>query len=88
MWAPATDEVWQAKSEQYKSEGYIEVDIPDVNEHEALVLESPGVDGQAVWYINFHVDGVWIQFGASKFITSLEDALGIIQASALVTEAK
>ena len=88
MWAPATDEVWQAKSEQYKSEGYIEVDIPDVNEHEALVLESPGVDGQAVWYINFHVDGVWVQFGASKFITSLEDALGIIQASALVTEAK
>lgn len=88
MWAMTSDDVWLAKSMDYKSEGYVAVDIPDLEEHEALVLESMGADGQAVWYINFHIRGVWIQFGASKFITSLEDALAIVQAAALVTATK
>jgi hypothetical protein len=88
MWAPASEEVWLSKSSKYKSEGFVEVDIPDLDEHEALVLEAIGADGQSVWYINFHIDGVWIQFGASKFISNLDDALAIVQASALVTEAQ
>lgn len=88
MWAMTSDDVWLTKSADYKSEGYVAVDIPDLEEHEALVLESTGADGQAVWYINFHIQGVWIQFGASKFITSLEDALAIVQAAALVTATK
>lgn len=88
MWAPASPELWSEKSKEWKAAGYIGVDIPDVDEHEALVLETVGADGQAVWYINFHIGGVWVQFGASKFIASLEDALAIVQAAALVTQAK
>jgi hypothetical protein len=86
MWAPASDDFWLEKSTQWKAAGYVEVDIPDVDEHEALVLESLAADGQAVWFINFHIGGVWIQFGASKFIASLDDALEIVQAAALVTK--
>lgn len=86
MWAPASDELWLEKSTEWKAAGYVVVDIPDVDEHEALVLESTSADGQAVWYINFHIGGVWVQFGASKFIASLDDALEIVQAAALVTE--
>jgi hypothetical protein len=84
MWAAASDELWLEKSTEWKSAGYVEADIPELDEHEALVLETTGADGQAVWYINFHIGGVWIQFGASKFIASLEDALAIVQASAMV----
>jgi hypothetical protein len=86
MWAPANDELWLEKSTEWKAAGYVGVDVPNVDEHEALVLETMGADGQAVWYINFHIGGVWIQFGASKFITDLEDALEIVQAAALVTK--
>jgi hypothetical protein len=86
MWAPASDELWLEKSRQWKAAGYVAVDITDVDEHEALVLESVAADGQAVWFINFHIGGVWIQFGASKFITNLDDALEIVQAAALVTK--
>ena len=85
MWAPASDELWLEKSTEWKAAGYVVVDIPDVDEHEALVLETTSADGQAVWYINFHIGGVWVQFGASKFIASLDDALEIVQAAALVT---
>ena len=84
MWAAASDELWLEKSTEWKSAGYVEADIPERDEHEALVLETTGADGPAVWYINFHIGGVWIQFGASKFIASLEDALAIVQASAMV----
>jgi hypothetical protein len=86
MWAPASDDLWLEKSAEWKAVGYVGVDVPDVDEHEAWVLESTAADGQAVWFINFHVGGVWIQFGASKFIASLDDALEIVQAAALVTK--
>jgi hypothetical protein len=85
MWAPASDELWLEKSTEWKAAGYVGVDVPDVDEHEAFILETTSADGQAVWYINFHIGGVWVQFGASKFIASLDDALEIVQAAALVT---
>jgi hypothetical protein len=85
MWANASDELWLEKSTEWKSAGYAEADIPDLDEHEALVLQTTGADGQTVWYINFYIGGVWIQFGASKFIASLEDALAIVQASSMVS---
>lgn len=86
MWALADDELWTTKISEWKATGYTETDIPNLEEHQALVLETTGADGSSVWYINFHIDGVWIQFGASKFIASLDDALGIIQAAAAVTK--
>jgi hypothetical protein len=85
MWATASDELWLEKSTEWKAAGYVVADIPDVDEHEAFVLETTSADGQAVWYINFHIGGVWVQFGASKFIASLDDALEIVQAAVLVT---
>jgi len=88
MWALASDELWIEMSSEWKKAGYVASDIPDVEEHEAFVLETVAADEQPVWFINFHINGVWVQFGASKFVSSLEDALGIVQAAAAATSPK
>lgn len=88
MWALASDELWIEMSSEWKKAGYVVTDIPDVEEHEAFVLETLAADDQPVWFINFHINGVWVQFGASKFVASLEDALGIVQAAAAATSPK
>lgn len=85
MWASASDEFWLEKGTEWTSAGHVAVDIPDLDEHEAYVFETTSADDQPVWYINFHINGVWVQFGASKFITGMEDATAIIQAAAKAT---
>ena len=85
MWARANDDFWIKKSSEWAAAGHKAVDIPDLDEDEAYVFETVSADDQAVWYINFHINGVWVQFGASKFITGMEDATAIIQAAAKVT---
>jgi hypothetical protein len=85
MWTSAGDEFWGEKSAEWSAAGHVAVDIPNLDEHEAYVFETTSADDQAVWFINFHINGVWVQFGASKFITGLDDATAIIQAAANVT---
>jgi hypothetical protein len=88
MWAMTGDELWTEMSSEWKEADYVAVDIPDLEEHEAFVLETLAADDQPVLFVNFHIHGVWVQFGASKFVSSLEDALQIIHAAASATSPK
>ena len=88
MWAEVGDELWAEMSSEWKKAGYVAADIPDLEEHEAFVLETFAADDQPVLFVNFHINGVWVQFGASKFVSSLEDSLDILVAAAIATSPK
>lgn len=82
MWAPVDQEFWDKKKTQWLSQGQIEIDIPDIDEVDAVVLKegSTSADEMHVWAINLYIDGLWIQVGAS-FLQTIEEAVPIIAAS-------
>lgn len=86
MWAEVSDEFWKEKQDQWESLGYVKVDVPELDESAAYTLLTSAADDVPVWFINFRINGVWIQFGASKFISSLEDAKAILVAASSAIE--
>lgn len=84
MWARVTDKFWLAKKDQWLTAGYRAVDVPGLDETEAFEMSTTSADDFPVWFINLKIRGVWIQFGASKFVNNLDDALDIVVASSSV----
>lgn len=82
MWAQVNQEFWNKKKAQWLAQGQIEIDIPGINESDAVVLKegSTSADEMHVWAINLYIDGMWIQVGAS-FLQTIEEAVPIIDAS-------
>ena len=82
MWAQVNQEFWNKKKAQWLAQGQIDIDIPRINEADAVVLKegSTSADEMHVWAINLYIDGLWIQVGAS-FLQTIEEAVPIIEAS-------
>ena len=82
MWASNVDNLWDAKKTQWLEQGQIEIDLPGIDETDAVILKegSTGADEMHVWAINLLINDVWIQVGAS-FLQNVEEALPIIQAA-------
>lgn len=82
MWAQVDQEFWDKKKAQWLAQGQIEIDIPEIDEVDAVVLKegSTSADEMHVWAINLYIDGIWIQVGAS-FLQTIEEAVPIIAAS-------
>ena len=81
LWALNSDNVWALRKQSWIDAGETLIDIPDVDETEAYILqEGTAADEMHVWRINLLIRGVWIQVGAS-FLQNLDEALPIIKAS-------
>ena len=82
MWAPNSNGLWGKKKEEWISQGQIPVDIPGIDENDAVILKegSTSADEMHVWGINLVINGVWIQINAS-FLQNIEEATPIIQAA-------
>ena len=83
LWAPDNQILFNERSTQWIAAGQKEVDLPDFDEEKAYVL-TQGTEGQGefmVWSINYLIDGVWIQVGAT-FLGSIEEAMPLVKAAA------
>ncbi len=83
LWAPDNQILFNERSAQWLEAGQKEVDLPDFDEEKAYVL-TQGTEGQGefmVWSINYLIDGVWIQVGAT-FLGSIEEAMPLVKAAA------
>jgi hypothetical protein len=81
LWASNSDNVWDLRKQSWIDAGETLIDLPDVDETEAYILqEGTSADEMHVWRINVLIRGVWIQVGAS-FLQNLDEALPIIKAS-------
>jgi hypothetical protein len=81
LWASNSDNVWDLRKQSWIDAGETLIDLPDVDETEAYILqEGTSADEMHVWRINVLIRGVWIQVGAS-FLQNLDEALAIIKAS-------
>jgi hypothetical protein len=81
LWASNSDNVWDLRKQSWIESGETPVDLPDLDETEAYILqEGTSADEMHVWRINILIRGVWIQVGAS-FLQNLDEALPIIRAS-------
>jgi len=81
LWASNSDNVWELRKQSWIDAGETLIDLPDVDETEAYILqEGTSADEMHVWRINILIRGVWIQIGAS-FLQNLDEALPIIKAS-------
>lgn len=82
LWAPDNQILFNERSAEWLKAGQQEVDLPDFNEEKAYFL-TQGVEGEGeyiIWAINYLIDGVWIQVGAT-FFTSLAQAMPLIKAA-------
>ncbi|MBU3692671.1 MAG: hypothetical protein FGM47_04040 [Candidatus Nanopelagicaceae bacterium] len=83
LWAPDNQILFNERSTQWIADGQKAVDLPDFDEEKAYVL-TQGTEGQGefmVWSINYLIDGVWIQLGAT-FLGSIEEAMPLVKAAA------
>ena len=82
MWASNVDNLWDTKKTQWLEQGQVQIDLPGINETDALILKegSTSADEMHVWAINLLINDVWIQVGAS-FLQNVDEALPIIQAA-------
>ncbi|MFM1796328.1 MAG: hypothetical protein RL733_109 [Actinomycetota bacterium] len=83
LWAPDNQILFEERSKEWIAAGQKELDLPDFDEEKAYVL-TEGTEGQGefhVWAINYLIDGVWIQVGAT-FLGSIEEAMPIVKAAA------
>ncbi len=83
LWAPDNQILFDERSPQWIAAGQKEVDLPEFDEEKAYVL-TQGTEGQGefmVWSINYLIDGVWIQVGAT-FLGSIEEAMPLVKAAA------
>lgn len=83
LWAPDNQILFEERSKEWIAAGQKELDLPDFDEEKAYVL-TEGTEGQGefhVWAINYLIDGVWIQVGAT-FLGSIEEAMPIVEAAA------
>lgn len=82
MWAQNTDNLWETKKAQWLSDGQIEIDLPGIDEADAVILKegSTSADEMHVWGVNLLMNNVWIQVNAS-FLQNIEEATPIIQAA-------
>ena len=82
MWASNVDNLWDRKKSQWLEQGQVEIDLPGINETDAVILKegSPSAGEMHVWAINLLINDVWIQVGAT-FLQNVDEALPIIQAA-------
>lgn len=82
MWAPNVDNLWESKKTQWLEQGQVEIDLPGINETDAVILKegSTSTDEMHVWAINLLINDVWIQVGAT-FLQNVDEALPIIEAA-------
>jgi hypothetical protein len=82
MWASNVDNLWDRKKSQWLEQGQVQIDLPGINETDALILKvgSTSADEMHVWAINLLINDVWIQVGAS-FLQNVDEALPIIEAA-------
>ena len=83
LWAPDNQILFNERSAEWIKSGQKELDLPDFDEEKAYVL-TEGTEGQGeyhVWAINYLIDGVWIQVGAT-FFGSIDEAMPIVKAAA------
>ena len=73
---------WEKKKAQWLQAGQIAVDLPGIDENDAVMLKegSTGADEMHIWGVNLFIHGVWIQVNAS-FLQNLDEALPIIEAA-------
>ena len=82
MWASNVNNLWDRKKTQWLEQGQVQIDLPGINETDALILKegSTSADEMHVWAINLLINDVWIHVGAS-FLQNVDEALPIIQAA-------
>ena len=82
MFAALTQEQWEKKETVWKGFGQIPIDLPNLDESDALILKegSTGADEMHVWGVNLYIQGVWISVNAS-FLQNIEEALPIVNAA-------
>jgi uncharacterized protein YceK len=82
MWASNVDNLWDTKKTQWLEQGQVQIDLPGINETDAVILQEGSASGgeMHVWAINLLINDVWIQVGAT-FLQNVDEALPIIQAA-------
>jgi hypothetical protein len=81
LWASNSNNVWEERKGSWIEAGETPIDLAGIEEEAAYILqEGTAADEMHVWRINFLIQGVWIQVGAS-FLQTLDEALPIIKAS-------
>jgi hypothetical protein len=82
LFAALTQEQWEKKETVWKGFGQIPIDLPNLDESDALILKegSTGADEMHVWGVNLYIQGVWISVNAS-FLQNIEEAMPIINAA-------
>jgi len=86
LWVSNSSNVWDERKQTWINAGETPIDLPGIEETAAYILEDgTSVDEMHVWRINFLINGVWIQVGAS-FLQNLDEALPIIKASIAAIE--
>ena len=82
MWASNTDNLWDRKKTQWLADGQVEIDLPGIDELDAVMLEegSTGADEMHIWGVNLLINDVWIQVNAS-FLQNIDEAMPIIKAA-------
>jgi hypothetical protein len=82
LFAALTQDQWDAKKSVWTGFGQTPIDLPGLNESDALILKE-GTEADAemhVWAINLYIQGVWISVNAS-FLQNVEEAMPIINAA-------
>jgi uncharacterized protein YceK len=82
MWASNVDNLWDRKKTQWLEQGQVQIDLPGINETDAVILQEGSASGgeMHVWAINLLINDVWIQVGAS-FLQNVDEALPLVQAA-------
>jgi hypothetical protein len=85
LWASNAEGIWESRKQSWLDAGEKPIDLPGINEVAAYILQDgTSADEMHVWRVNFLIEGIWIQVGAS-FFQNLEEALPIIKASIAAT---
>lgn len=86
MWAPASDSLWAERSKIWQADGLTAIDLVGVDEQAAFILQDgTSADEMHLWKINFLIDGIWIQIGAT-FLQTVEEASEIIASAVEATK--
>jgi hypothetical protein len=82
LFAALTQDQWNTKKSTWTGFGQIPIDLPGLNESDALILKegSTGADEMHVWGVNLFIQGVWISVHAS-FLQNIEEAMPIVNAA-------
>lgn len=82
MWVSDTKNLFDSRVSKWLEEGFVKVDVPQIEEEDAYFLHKPQSTTQEynVWQLELKIHGFWTQLGIT-FGDTLESGLPLIQAS-------